>query len=346
MPGGAKQPERPSPHAAAVRHLPPADIAIVAGEMELARVLAADVRAATGSTPAILHFEDADELLVRDCDLILVVADAEGTQWRALARDASAIRRIALASAEPTLDDATDALRLGLVDLLRLDVSRGEIAAHIRRLVQAAHDAARPAPLELVATPNDHDADEIDLATTRAEFRVLAQLELDVESLLRTTLEYVLHKIGPTNATIFLPTGGEDFTLGAYVNYDCPRDSVDMLLDHMASMVAPAVERHPELRRHRGDDAMDRLLGPHAAWLTGCEAVTFACEHEDELLASVALFRDDRDPFDGRTMARLAEISSILAAQLARIVRVHHRHLPADPWDASEDQSDEPGLAA
>src|SRR5262249_35681787 len=68
------------------------------------------------------------------------------------------------------------------------------------------------------------------------ELNAILGQELELESLLRTVLEYVLKKIGSTNAAIFLPTTAGDYTLGAYVNYDCPKDSAEMLLDHLADV--------------------------------------------------------------------------------------------------------------
>lgn len=323
-------------------------VAIVAEQRDVARLLAAQTKAATDAMPAVLTFDEADDLFAQRPDLVLVAADDDGVRWRAMVQEFQGQFRMALAAFSPSLDDAAEAMRLGMVDLLVLDVPKRQLASRISAMTQQATmvaDRRDSNPLALTPAMNDESSDS-DLITVRAEFGVLARLELDVESLLRTTLEYVLHKIGPTNAAVFLPTAGEDFTLGAYVNYDCPKDCVDMLLDHVAASVAPAIEAEPAMRLHRGEDALDELMGEHAAWLTGCEAVTFAAEHDGELLAAVALFRDDRDPFDPRTIKRLSVIGDILAQQLARIIRVHHRHLPMDQWEENEGHSDEPPMAA
>lgn len=325
-------------------------VVVIADQRDVGRLLASQAKAALGAAPAVLTYDEADDLFALQPDLVLVAADDEGVRWRTLAREFRGEFRLALASFTPTLDDAAEAMRLGMADLLVLEGSKREIARRIGLMArQAKRTRAKEAPKPLMLVPSHTPATvatDIDLVTVRAEFSVLARLELDVESLLRTTLEYVLHKIGPTNAAVFLPTAGEDFTLGAYVNYDCPKDCVDMLLDHVAASVAPAIEADPAMRLHRGEEALDELMGEHAAWLTGCEAVTFAAEHDGELLAAVALFRDDRDSFDSRTLARLGVIGDILAQQLARIIRVHHRHMPMDKWDGSEGQNEDPPMAA
>lgn len=322
-------------------------VIIVADQRDVSRLLASQTRAALGVQPMVLTFDEADDLFAMRPELVLVAADDEGTRWRELAREFEGQFRLVLASACATIEDAADAMRLGMADMLLLDCTKRVLAERIATMAaEASRRAARQSarPLSLSATA--HHSPDTDLVAVRAEFGVLARLELDVESLLRTTLEYVLHKIGPTNAAVFLPTASEDFTLGAYVNYDCPRDCVDLLLDHVGATVAPAIEADPALRVHRGDDELDSLMGEHAAWLTGCEAVTFAAEHDGEMLAAIALFRDDRDPFDNSTLRRLSVIGEVLGEQLARIVRVHHRLMPKDPWGGPEEQNEDPPLAA
>jgi len=324
-------------------------VVIISDDPEYGGLISGLVKATLGASPARLEYDNADDLVILRPDVVLLVADGGG-RWRRVAREFEGEFTMALAAEAPTVDEAAEAMRCGLVDLLLLDSSERALARSVTELLKRTNaKATNSAPPPLALVPSDMSqalGGDMDLVTVRAEFGVLARLELDVESLLRTTLEYVLHKIGPTNAAVFLPTSGQDFTLGAYVNYDCPRDCVDMLLDHVAASVAPAIEADPSMRLHRGEDALDELMGEHAAWLTGCEAVTFAAEHEDEMLAAVALFRDDRDPFDVRTMQRLGVISDILAQQLARIIRVHHRHVPIDQWDGSDEQSEDPPMAA
>ena len=324
-------------------------VAIVTDNHDHGVLVAGMVKATLGLAPVMLAYDHADDLIALRPDLVVLVADDDG-RWRSIAREFQYEFDMALAAESPTIDDAADAMRRGMVDLLLLDGSERMLARCVTDLVRRTRrhtEDEAPRPLALVPADMSHAQNgDMDLVTVRAEFGVLARLELDVESLLRTTLEYVLHKIGPTNAAVFLPTSGQDFTLGAYVNYDCPKDCVDMLLDHVAASVAPAIESDPSMRLHRGEEALDDLMGEHAAWLTGCEAVTFAAEHDGEMLAAVALFRDDRDPFDVRTMQRLGVISELLAQQLARIIRVHHRHVPIDQWGSSDEHGEDPPMAA
>lgn len=187
--------------------------------------------------------------------------------------------------------------------------------------------------------------------TTASEFTVLIRQELDIESLLRTTLEYVLGRSGPTNAAVFLPTTSGDFSLGAYVNYDCPKETVDILLDHMANVVAPKFE-HAEAPVHLNSrKAMDSTLGDDAQWLGDSHVVAYACRSGGETLAVVMLFRDSRSPYAKGLIDQLVTVGDLFASQLARVIRIHHRHLPKEKWgrigDPEPEQHDDYGdLAA
>ena len=184
------------------------------------------------------------------------------------------------------------------------------------------------------------------------EFGGLIRQELDIESLLRTTLEFVLGRCGPTNAAVFLPTTSGDYSLGAYVNYDCPKETVDVLLDHLANTVAPKLAEREDGRVINLNDqvALVRALGEDAAWLGDSSVVGFPCRQEGECLAVFLLFRDRLSAYTPGLVDQLQVIGELFAQQLARVIRIHHRHLPKDKWGAigdSDDDADEyGGLAA
>lgn len=165
-----------------------------------------------------------------------------------------------------------------------------------------------------------------------AEFKGLIRQELDIEALLRTTLEFVLARSGPTNAAVFLPTTSGDYSLGAYVNYDCPKDTCDVLLDHMANTVAPRFENQIGIAEMIGRAAIEQRLGDEAQWLGDSGVLAFACRSEHETLAIFLLFRDRGTPFTSGLVQQLQTVSDLFATQLARVIHIHHRHLPKDKW--------------
>lgn len=71
-----------------------------------------------------------------------------------------------------------------------------------------------------------------------------------------------------------------------------------------------------------------------------------ACREHDECLAVLSLFRDKRSAFAESDVKLLQIIADQFAGQLARVIRVHHRHLPKDEWGGFEtDDLDDDGFS-
>lgn len=185
--------------------------------------------------------------------------------------------------------------------------------------------------------------------TLASELNGVLRQELDVESLLRTLLEFLLAKVGSTNAGVFLPTNSGDYSLGAYINYDVPKASAEVMLDQLACELAPRFEGQETVRRLEGASAMHEALGDEAHWLEGHTAMVIACHeapHGDqniidetesaagesasdrECLAVLCLFRDRRVPFPASASTTLQIAADLFGKQLARVIRVHHRASP------------------
>lgn len=177
--------------------------------------------------------------------------------------------------------------------------------------------------------------------TISEEFQGLIRHELDVESLLRVTLEFVLSRCGPTNAAVFLPTSCGDYSLGAYVNYDCAKETVDVLLDHLANVAAPKFEEADGAVHLTDPRGLDTFLGTDARWLETNHVVGMSSRHDGECLAVLMFFRDPSLPFSRSMIEDLRTISDLFAGQLSRVVRIHNRHLPPEQWRAVGDGDDE-----
>lgn len=185
--------------------------------------------------------------------------------------------------------------------------------------------------------------------TPITEFAARIRCELDVETLLRQVLEFVLAQIGPTNAAIFLPGATGDFSLGAYVNYSCPKDTAEVLLDHLANVAAPRLEKLDNLLHIQGREQIEQHVGDCAEWLGDQEVVAFTCRNGGECLALFMLFREPGAGFTPPSIAVLGETAVVFGAQLARVVKIHHRHLPREKWGALGDPTDwneDGGMAA
>ena len=188
------------------------------------------------------------------------------------------------------------------------------------------------------------------------QFAVLVRGELDVEALLRQVLEFILAHVGPTNAAVFLPGASGEYSLGAYVNYSCQKETVEVLLDHLANIAAPRLESALGLIHMTTPEHLQDHVGDSADWLNESHMLGMACRspvtssEPAECLAVFTLFRDRAMPFDQKHFPLLRAVGDVFGSQLARVIRIHHRHLPRDKWgglgDPADESDDQGGLAA
>jgi DNA-binding response OmpR family regulator len=297
--------------------------------------------------------------------------DAPGLELLRLLAATQPCARSILLSEDPTADLAVAALRLGAADLLRtapLDSHEALASIHaavsdsrkargrskqmkrLRRANRRLAERRERTDLQVNALCTDmvgayqELAEKVNSMTLASEFNAIIQQELDIESLLRRVLEFMLQKIGPTNAAIYLPSNHSDFSLGAYVNYDCPRDAADMLLEHLADVLPGAFQDDERVRTFAtADDLADELadaLGDDHLWIEESAVLVASCRSDDECLAVLTLFRDDARPFNAETAQQVETMAGLFAAQLARVIRVHHRHTEAEEefgWDVDEE---------
>ncbi|MCC6285839.1 MAG: hypothetical protein IT439_11185 [Phycisphaerales bacterium] len=277
---------------------------------------------------------------------------------------------LVVVSEAPGVDDAVAAMRRGACDLLTPDDDAREVSARLEMALRRARQGRRQADRirrlrnvcrqlntarqevsrqvgslcnDLVSAYQEL-SEQMGKVSVASEFGNLVRPELEIEGLLRTVLEYLLAKGGPTNGAVFLPDSAGEFTLGAYVNFDCPKDGIEDYFDHLACAIAPRFDESPGVV-HLQDrvDLADRL-GHDARWLEGQNAVIFGARQKDETLAVVALFRGERAPFEADFIEMLPTIADGFARQLGRVIHVHHRGQPKheDSWGL--DAGFDPGL--
>lgn len=303
-------------------------------------------------------------------DVLLIDADhagpASGDMVRRLT-DAGRAVRCVLACRRPDLETAVGAMRCGASDLVSMPINKQELQERVlvavehasrlrrqmrrvdrlkrmcRRLQSAQQEVCEQVDVLYEGVPGvGGEGASMDQGRRRVEreYGKMIRRELDVESLLRTSLEYLLTKTGPTNAAIFLPTGHDDYSLGAYVNYDMPKDTVDVLLDHLADVVPARFERELSIVRLRTDREIATALGAGLGWLSGAEMAVFACVSRGETLAVAALFRDSSKPFGQELDETLDSLRVLFAEQLERVINVHNRHVPKSEWPGGEEEGE------
>ncbi len=202
----------------------------------------------------------------------------------------------------------------------RLEASRRELLRQVDGLAGG------------VASAYESIARGMKLNSMAAQFETILRQDLDLESVLRTTLEYALKKIGSTNGAIFLPNSCGDFTLGAYVNFDLPRDTAETLIAQLADSLAPACEGHRQVvavpqacELGVASVDADHWMGDHALAVQ-------ACWQDNECIAVIAFFRDPKHPFGKELLPTISLIADTFGRQLARVVRTHHRHKPKEQF--------------
>jgi FixJ family two-component response regulator len=320
-----------------------------------------------GQVESLTFVEDAtqsiEQVSTNNCDLVIIERALDGTDGIDLLDQLSAnhpaLVGVIIGQVENT-DDAIRAMRSGACDLISIQNRNAQTTrrllesvkraqrirqrdARIDRLKKLCHklNSARQEVsgqvgdlcTDLVTAYQDlsEQFGDVKLAT---EFNALLRQELEIESLLRTMLEFTLSKIGSTNAAVFLPASSGDYSLGAYVNYDIPRDAAEIMLDQLADTLAPRFEGVSEVVSILGQGEMDEAFGHDAHWLEDTAAMIVSCQHDDECLAVLGLFRDQSLPFSEEDVRVLSIISKLFGEQLGRVIRVHHRHLPKDQWGA------------
>ena len=275
-----------------------------------------------------------------------------------------------LITGEPSLNWAIEAFRAGASDIIAKPINPQELNERVlvarnrrknnhqqerriqrlRRVCKRLNGVRQEVTQQVDVLCNDlvaayqELACQMQQAMKTSEYASLVKTELDLESLLRTTLEYLLEKYGPCNVAIFLPSTPGEYELGGYVNYDCTMDSADMMLQHMADVIAPLVAKHNAPIHLTDNQMLTDWIGDDFIYLTDNHVIACPCRcdssqmHDaqntsgsgDKSFASIVLFRDSLQPFDTDLVETLGAIGSLFSVALEKVIRIHHRHLNND----------------
>jgi DNA-binding response OmpR family regulator len=177
-------------------------------------------------------------------------------------------------------------------------------------------------PLEDHAPLAELQQDEL----PNAELRTALGNELDLEQVLRRTMEHLLDQAGPANVMVFLPSSSGGFTVGGYVNYTYERDELPVVMQQLADEAAAKLMNETGVIELRSDEQIADFIDFGHAWLTDMNVIAVPCIDEaGEPLAGIMLFRSRDEPMGKSTVALLEQTAPVLAEQLVRVIRVHHR---------------------
>ncbi|MFT3684124.1 MAG: hypothetical protein QM783_04210 [Phycisphaerales bacterium] len=115
-----------------------------------------------------------------------------------------------------SFEQAVEVMRTGAADIVPANVKPRELCKRLRAALKIDTDDHAPAQRVKADAAGD-GARKGEAMSTDAkaanEFARLIQGELDVETLLRHALEFILARVGPTNAAVFLPGSTGEYAL-------------------------------------------------------------------------------------------------------------------------------------
>ena len=187
---------------------------------------------------------------------------------------------------------------------------------------------------------------KIQQAAVAAEFQTLVNQELEIESMLRTALGYLLTRIGATNAAVYLHEGDVDWGIGAYINYDRQPEQFQTLIDTLGPIACPIIADDNTLEAHKDGERFARIVGADPIDFCGSEVVTMGCAYENRCMAAMVLFRGDTKPFDQECLDTLETIQEIFGHQLGTILKIHRRAETTWPSESVDDDEWNYGKAA
>jgi len=304
----------------------------------------------------VIHEEAIDLALIDEG-----LPDGRGVELaRELSGSRPASRSIMLAACA-SAEGAIEAMRAGASDMVAkpLDVEslkasvfealkevgrdrrRRRRVAQLRKLCRRLNDARHEISQQVDILCQDlvlayqELAGQLHCVEQTAELRTVLSSELDLEQVLRQIMQFLLDKIGPSNIIVFLPAPGEGFSVGGYVNYSFTKETIQVVTGHLAAAAAPAIADAQGVMQIDDEPTLRETFGDAAGWVTGSAVMAAPCLDADgEALAALMLFRSSDAPFDEDHAGLLEAAGPVVAAHLARVVRVHNRH--TDLFDDEE----------
>ncbi len=192
-----------------------------------------------------------------------------------------------------------------------------------------------------LADAEESARDREGIAAMQAECRTLLSQESEVESIVELSTQYLIARVGPTNAAIFLMDQGE-YRLAGYVRDDLSRRAAGGLVDHIASTWCARIAAHPTVVRFGPSDPPSARFAEFAGVLPGRSIFAFASPNLDPIngAAVIVLFRDGQRPFSIEFEKVARAVGPAFASGLARVRRVLMRAQPQWPKSSPDSPSE------
>lgn len=165
--------------------------------------------------------------------------------------------------------------------------------------------------------------------TSLKQFSQLLRSSLDMEDLLRTTLERMLAECGAMNLVCYLVGRTGDYKLGAYINATVPKDSVETLLDHWAGVIPDRFAETGLAVATPKNEAERRKFTDGDPWLRDSHLALIGVDHaQTGLRLGCFQFSRESKPFSDAEVQGLRDLVGLFRDQLWRILTIHNRLKP------------------
>ncbi len=212
-----------------------------------------------------------------------------------------------------------------------------------KQLNKARHEIRQQVDLlcnDLVRAYQDM-AVQLNAAQVAADFANAVGPELEVEGLLRKTMEWILKKLGPVNAAIYLPDADRHFALGAYLNLDTDADGP--LIAAIGDTLVKQADRAVRPIAADRDQTVDELFGEEGRRLKGRSWLAAAClpaAGPRDAMAVLVIFRKQSEaPANGDpiTTTLVETVAPVLGEKIQQALGLYHRLHPFFKDDDSGD---------
>ena len=174
-------------------------------------------------------------------------------------------------------------------------------------------------------------AQQLNVTQVTAEFCHALDEEIEVEGILRKTMEWVLKKIGPINAAVYLPDTDRHFALGAYLNLDTEADA--LLISDIGETVVKQAESAGQPISIGDDRSIEHIFGSTGERLKGRTWLSMACNVRTECLAVIVIFKNSGQTIDASVRTMLEAIAPVLGERIDQALGLYHRLHPYDYED-------------
>lgn len=179
------------------------------------------------------------------------------------------------------------------------------------------------------------------IAAMQAECRMILAQESEVESIVELSTQYLIARVGRTNAAIFVQDQGQ-YRLAGYVRDDLARRAAGGLVDHLASLWCARIAAHSGVVRFGPSDPPSARFAELAGVLPGRSVFAFAGPNLNSTTGGpvVILFRDGQRPFSSDLQKVALAVGPAFTSGLARVRRILTRAQPEWPKESPNNLPD------